>query len=207
MIKYRHIIFDIDGTLLDSEYAVLRGLQDTIAELQDRVVDTEELTFALGIPGAVALKKLGFGDTKAAGTLWNSYFSKYGHTIKLFDGIRELLPQLQAKGYELGIITSKNPQEFADDFGPQCINQYFNTVLCVTDSPRPKPYADPILTYLERTRTLPEEVIYIGDTVYDFQCTQNAGVDFGLALWGNASAENIKAKYFFRVPDEILVMD
>jgi HAD superfamily hydrolase (TIGR01549 family) len=203
-MKYKHLIFDIDGTLLDTEYSILHSLQDTLADIQNKDLDINELTFALGIPGEVTLRKLGVQYTKHANKIWNNNLLKYSSSIKLFDGISELLPELQNKGYQLGIITSKNPQEFTNDFEPHNISGYFSTILCVTDSPRPKPFADPILSYLERTNTSKEEVIYIGDTIYDYQCALNAGVDFGLAVWGNASRKNIDAKYFFCAPKDIL---
>lgn len=58
-MKYEHIVFDIDGTLIDTEYAVLHSLQETIMELSGEEIPVSELTFALGITGADALKILG----------------------------------------------------------------------------------------------------------------------------------------------------
>ena len=49
----------------------------------------------------------------------------------------------------------------------------------------------------------PDEAIYIGDTMYDSQCAYNAGIDFALAVWGNGSKEEIKAKYTFHSPLEV----
>lgn len=203
-MKYKHIIFDIDGTMLDTEYAILHSLQDTVLDVTGRKPEIGELTFALGIPGEVALEKLGITDTLHANTLWNEYLLKYTPFIKLFGGIRELLEQLQAGGYDLGIITSKTRREFAADFEPCGIAGLFGTVICVEDAPRPKPFADPILTYLEKTGAQKDEVVYIGDTVYDSLCAENAGVDFGLALWGSNSREGINAKYFFENPEQVV---
>ena len=59
-MQYKNIVFDIDGTLLDTEYAVLHSLQDTLKELCNYDLSLEEMTFALGITGADALKKLIF---------------------------------------------------------------------------------------------------------------------------------------------------
>ena len=52
-MKYKHFVFDVDGTLLDSGYAVLRAWQDTLLEIQHRAYETSELTFVLGIPGSL----------------------------------------------------------------------------------------------------------------------------------------------------------
>ena len=62
-MKYKHIVFDIDGTLIDTEYAVLHSLQETIKELSGRKIPCSELRFALGITGTDALKKLEIKDT------------------------------------------------------------------------------------------------------------------------------------------------
>lgn len=50
-MKYKHIVFDIDGTLIDTEYAVLHSLQETIRVLSGREIPCSELKFALGITG------------------------------------------------------------------------------------------------------------------------------------------------------------
>ena len=70
-MKYKHIVFDIDGTLIDTEYAVLHSLQETIKGLSGREIPCSELRFALGITGTDALKKLEIKDTSYAIELWD----------------------------------------------------------------------------------------------------------------------------------------
>ena len=65
-MKYKHIVFDIDGTLIDTEYAVLHSLQETIKGLSGREIPCSELRFALGITGTDALKNMRDG---AEGTM------------------------------------------------------------------------------------------------------------------------------------------
>ena len=76
-MKYKHIVFDIDGTLIDTEYAVLHSLQETIKGLSGREIPCSELRFALGITGTDALKKLAIKDTSYAIELWDKNMRNY----------------------------------------------------------------------------------------------------------------------------------
>ena len=203
-MKYSHIIFDIDGTLTDSEHALLSSLQETVATLTGKSLPFDALRFAMGLPGNSSLPRLGITDLTEANRLWNANLRKYSATIHLYDGIRSLLDRLQQHGYRMGIITSKSHEELDADFSPLGIDSYFETILCATDSPRPKPYPDPLLSYMQRTGTSPHELLYIGDTRYDCQCALDAGVDFGLAEWGCSSREGIAATYVFHTPHDVL---
>lgn len=201
-MKKKHIVFDIDGTLIDTEKALLKSLQETIFKITRKEIEVNELKFALGIPGEVTLKRLGIKDVATANKTWNVCLEKHSHEIAIFDGIEPILKKLQ-KDYKLGIITSKNRKEYAADFLPFNLSGYFDTVICVEDSAHPKPSPDPILEYLKKTETKPTDILYIGDSIYDYQCASNAGVEFGLALWGCNSKKHIYADYFFKTPKDI----
>lgn len=203
-MKYKHVVFDIDGTLLDSEQADLLALKRVIYELQGKEYEISKLRFALGIPGNVALKQLGFKDTLEANKLWNSYMKELAYTMRLFDGIRELIIELNSRGIELGIVTSKNRQEYCADFIPFGLASYFTTVITVDDSILPKPSAEPLLSYLLKTGANSQDVIYIGDTSYDCECANNAKIDFGLAMWGQSSLKQGNILYSFKTPEDIL---
>ena len=196
-MKYKHIVFDIDGTLIDTEYAVLHSLQETIKGLSGREIPCSELRFALGITGTDALKKLEIKDTSYAIELWDKNMRNYTNTIKVFDGIIELLKNLLSLDYEMGIVTSKTREEFTHDFCPFGISHYFKTIICADDTQEHKPNAAPILKYVELSKTDHRKVLYIGDSKYDSKCAENAGIDFALAVWGSHN-KHIKADYFFR---------
>ena len=124
-MKYKHIVFDIDGTLIDTEYAVLHSLQETIKGLSGREIPCSELRFALGITGTDALKKLAIKDTSYAIELWDKNMRNYTNTIKVFDGIIELLKNLLSLDYKMGIVTSKTREEFTHDLSYCSTEEFF----------------------------------------------------------------------------------
>ena len=204
MKKYKHIVFDIDGTLLDTEQALLQSLHDTVMELLHEDMPESELKFALGIPGEVTLHRLGINDTLTANKKWNAYLLEYKSQIRLFTGIQDMLTSLKAERYSLGIVTSKTRNEFMTDFAESSgLSDYFDVVVCAEDSARPKPAPDPLLAYLATSGIDACDALYIGDTIYDSQCARSAEVDFGLVLWSNADSMAIPAKYSFKKPSDI----
>ena len=84
------------------------------------------------------------------------------------------------------------------------LSDYFDTVICVENAARPKPSPDPLLAYLNASDANAEDALYIGDTLYDSLCAQNTGVNFGLAVWGNATVQGVPADYLFKRPADIL---
>lgn len=201
--KYTHIVFDIDGTLLDTEYAVLNSLQEVVEKMQHRYIDTTNLRFALGIPGKNAIDILEIDDYETAHVYWVKTFQKYANTIKLFDGIIPILNYLKDNLYTLGIITSKTREELKNDFSPFGITHFFDTIICAEDSIEHKPNAEPMKKFLEFSEATMEKVLYIGDTIYDRECAKGANVDFALALWGCNNQQNINPEYYLKHPNEL----
>ena len=75
-MKYKHIIFDVDGTLVNSNYALLNAWKDTFLQIQGKSWDIKDLTFALGIPGKEIMKKAGAEYSDEAFELWKKYLEK-----------------------------------------------------------------------------------------------------------------------------------
>ena len=199
---YKHIVFDVDGTLIDTEYALLHSLRDILKEEYDRNYKIEELEFALGITGEAAIEQLEISNIKYAIELWNDKLNKYKETVCVFNGIEELLKQLSLN-YKLGIVTSKTKEEFEEEVVHFGLNKYFGIIICADDTKKHKPNPEPLLKYMELANAKNNEIIYIGDSIYDMQCAKASNVDFVFAKWGN-KRQNIEAKYTLNQPLELL---
>ncbi|AVK47870.1 HAD family hydrolase [Clostridium sp. MF28] len=201
---YNCIIFDIDGTLLDTEIAVLSSLQKLVFEELNENLSFDELKFALGIPGEVTLNKLGITNILDCNVKWNKYLKEYFHNVKVFDGIKDTLIKLNEIGILTGIVTSKTKEEFLNDFAPFELNNYFKLIVCADDTKEHKPNPEPILKFIELSGVNKSKTIYIGDTKYDMDCAFGADIDFALALWGAKSSIGINANYILENPKQVL---
>ena len=201
----KHIIFDVDGTLLDSEEAVLLSFQETLYRKTGKKTDILYLKYALGIPSEAALRQYGFPEEEIPEIVdfWGDLTPDYRKFIKVFPGIRQLLEKLKENGARLGIVTSRNAEEYRRDFLPFGLEGYFDTVICADDTLIHKPYGEPVKEYLRRENARAEDAVFIGDTVYDMDCAADAGVDGALALWGCASPAHIRADYYLSCPEDV----
>ncbi|OPH57860.1 HAD family hydrolase [Paenibacillus ferrarius] len=201
---YNTIIFDVDGTLIDTEKAVLGSLQKMLKADYNRDIELDSLTFVLGIPGAISLPKLGIHDIRRANDRWNYFMKDFSSSIEVFSGIIELLNTLDQRNTIQGIVTSKTAEELTNDFVPFGLMNYLKYIVCADDTEKHKPNPEPLMKFLEISGAEPTKSIYIGDTIYDYECARDAGIDFGLALWGCKNHEKINAKYKFENPQDLI---
>jgi HAD superfamily hydrolase (TIGR01549 family) len=200
---YKYLIFDIDGTIIDTEKAVIGSLQKLLKVETGMDYPNDELSFVLGIPGSVALKQFNIADTDQACLKWNEYLKEFYNSIRVFPDLEVIIKHLHDLKIKTGIVTSKTKQELLDDFYPFGLHDYFDYIVCADDTIRHKPDPEPILKCLELAQASPTETIYIGDTSYDMQSAHHAGVDFALALWGTKDP-NLNAKIKLSHPKELL---
>ena len=188
MKKYKLYIFDLDGTLLDSDPMLIETFHFLYKKYKpaDFVIDDNKIITFSG-PQIRDTLKQEFPELDQAMMLkvWREESVKnYPLFTKLFPGSLELLSALVDKGYFVAIYTNKH--RFATDeafriFGIDKLNIFS---MCGDEVSRLKPYPDGIFECMKHFGILDKnEVIYIGDTVYDYNTSINAGVDFGLVSW------------------------
>lgn len=203
---YKSIIFDIDGTLLDTEKAILLSLQQVLKE-EGLSYELDDLKFSLGIPGKEALKQLPVTNVDKMDKKWSQAVFEYADEVGLFSDVEEIIELLADKQIQMGIVTSKTRDELKREFEPFGLNTYFQYIVCADDTVKHKPEPEPLLACLEGLGVPSSSALYIGDSIYDMHCAYKAGVHFALALWGAKTTEGYDlAEYVLKKPQDIAVL-
>lgn len=198
------MIFDVDGTILDTEKAILKSLQKVLRE-EGKDYQLEDLRFALGIPGKETLRRLDVIDVERIHPKWAQIVLEFSQEVQMFKDIKEIIKVLSESPIRTGIVTSKTKQELIDEFEPFGLSSFFEHTICEDDTENHKPHPEPLLVCLERLNATKNEAIYIGDSIYDMQCANSAGVKFALALWGSKTTKGFEsADYVLNAPKDIL---
>jgi pyrophosphatase PpaX len=209
-VRYRVILFDLDGTLIDSGPIILASMRHASVTVLGREPDEESVRAAIGGPGLIAqMHEL---DPERVDELVESYRAHnepLHATLEVFPGIFELLPELRRRGHQLGIVTAKRVAtvQLAFDRFP-LLRDSTEVLVGAEDTDRHKPDADPVLEALRRLGARPEESVYVGDSPFDIQAGNAAGVMTIAVGWGGIHPDErllaAEPDALVHVPGEIL---
>lgn len=191
MAKYKHIVFDVDGTLIDTRDCILYSLQEMLMTVKGERHEIEDLKFVLANTSVKNMYLLGVEEEKIPGAveMWVANEEKNIDMIRIFDGIEQVLAKLEEEGCAFGIVTSRTHEELELVLDRLPIRKYFSVCICADDTKEHKPSAEPLLKYMELSGARKEETVYIGDSASDMACALNAGVDCVHAVWGEPETE------------------
>ena len=145
MKRYSDFVFDIDGTLLDTERTGVLSLMQTIKELTGEEVSYEEAYRFFGVPSSKAASTLGYADEERFAEVWEEHFQELMYLVKPFPGIMDVLHDMHSSGARMGIVTSRSRFELEYDKKLAPLLPMFDTVVCSGDTARHKPFPDPML--------------------------------------------------------------
>ncbi|MDH3743898.1 MAG: HAD-IA family hydrolase [Acidobacteriota bacterium] len=178
---YHLVVFDWDGTLLDSIGAIVGCTRAVLDELGLPQVEESKIRGVIGLGLRETVEALNPGcdeDTfwqvvSSYRRLWLGHFCS---TPVLFDGVEELLETLRERGLLLAVATAKGRGGLDHDLERTGLGSFFGTSRTVDEAPS-KPDPQMLLDILEELSIAREAAVMVGDTVHDLTMAANAGVD------------------------------
>ena len=200
MNKYKLLLFDLDGTLANTDEMVVQSFYALYKEFKPRVVRTrEELYYFSGPPIRETVKtEFPDYDPKAVHQAF-SRISKdfYAPYVTEYEDEIEVLKALKEAGYLLGVVTNKGGPLTKYTLEICHIEDMFDVVISADDVDSPKPNPEGIYKAMEKVDIKNKgDVLYIGDNDIDYFSGSNAGVETMLVSWGPREIKCLdKAKY------------
>lgn len=202
--KYKGIIFDIDGTILNTERMNLIPLQRIIKEELNIDIKYDDLLKFKAYTGIKTLEVLGIKDIEKTYKRWVKYVNEFEEKAQLYKGFDLVIIKLYENGIKCGISSSKTKKQYEIDFIPTGLDKYIYTAVLADDTKNHKPHPEPLLIAANKMGINPKDCIYVGDTIADYKSSKCAGMDFALALWGASDLDGIHADYNLNEPIDLL---
>ena len=197
-MKLRAVIWDLDGTLLDTLGDLAGSTNAALAScgLPARTTDEVRRFVGNGVRRLIERAVPAGTDAETVGRVYDAFVAHYGahsrDTTRPYDGVPELLDALLARGVKLAIVSNKI------DFAVRELSRaYFGDRMqvAVGDAPdrRRKPAPDSVLEAMRQLGVTREETVYVGDSDVDVETARNAGVTCCAVSWGFRPEESLRA--------------
>lgn len=180
MKRYELLVFDWDGTLMDSASEIVSTMQQAIqgTGLPERTPEQMRELIGLGINEVLA-RLFPDLDTQSVRARLERYRARYGvkrSKAKLFGPVKTALEELRDQGYVMAVATGKGRRGLDAAMVSTATRDFFRFTRCADESV-PKPAPDMLEELLLRAATMPAQALMIGDTEYDMAMARAAGVD------------------------------
>ena len=181
MNKYSLLVFDWDGTLIDSKAQIVNCMQATITSLKLETRSGTQISDIIGLGLEEAIQSLypevtSKDITQATQSYREHYLTKDKTPSPLFDGTTEILNALKDLGYDLAIATGKSRRGLDKGLFDTGLENHFPITRCA-DETRSKPHPQMLEEILVDHNTDPSKTLMIGDSEYDLQLANNTKVD------------------------------
>lgn len=186
-MKHELVVFDWDGTLMDSTRLIARSLQAAARDVGIAAPSDEDALFVIGLNMAGIFAKL-FPELDEAGRArlverYRFHFLAREHEAPLYPGVREMLAELHGRGTRMAVATGKARRGLDRALEATGLKPFFEATRCA-DEGFAKPHPGMLLMLLDLTGVAPRDALMVGDTTHDLELAANAGVDAVAVTYG-----------------------
>jgi HAD superfamily hydrolase (TIGR01509 family) len=211
LARFDAVLFDVDGTLVDSLEMIIPGLGDAIERYAGIRPPDSEIQALIGVPIRAQLERyLTYSPTDEQLREMTDYtlarYDAYLDGEKLIDPAIATLRLCKAMGLRTALVTSKNTKELTDFLRRFPAADAVDATVCASDVSNPKPAPDSAFLALSQLEVSPERAVFVGDSIYDMRCARAANVAQIAVGYGSATTEALLAEnpdLYFNSPDDL----
>jgi pyrophosphatase PpaX len=196
MRRYTTVLFDLDGTLIDSIKLILDSYHHTFSTHGLPAQADEFFLRGIGTPLAV---QLAFWATEALSVdalvkTYRTYnLANHDACVKAYPGVVECVRALVAAGSRLGVVTSKNRDGTLRGLAAAGLVEAFEVLVCSDDVTNGKPHREPVDRAVGLLGANRDATLFVGDSIHDMHAGRHAEVHTAAALWGPFAREDLAA--------------
>jgi pyrophosphatase PpaX len=210
MATLRTVLFDLDGTLIDSIRLILDSYHHTLSQHKLPARSDEDWLKGVGTPLHVQFSEWReLPETlEAMIATYREYNLKHhDRMVTVYPGVLEAVREIKAAGLQTGLVTSKNRQGALRGLNLVGLEALMDVLVCCDEVTNPKPHPEPVEKAVELLGADPSTTLYVGDSVHDMVSGRAAGVKTAAALWGpfgRAHLEGAKPDYWLETPGDLV---
>jgi pyrophosphatase PpaX len=188
-VRFPVVLFDLDGTIVDSGWMILASYRHATRTVLGRVIPDDVLMAGVG-RGDLEAQMADFEPEKAdeLARSYREFYAPLHSELEAFPGMLELLRRLDDEGRQLGVVSAKRSDVVQLAFDALGFGELMDVVVGSDEAARGKPHPDQILVALERIGADPDGTAYVGDAPFDVAAAKAAGVHAIGVTWGGIHA-------------------
>lgn len=189
------ILFDLDGTLIDSIQLILESARYAFEKLGREWISDDAWRAGIGIPLFTMFGRYAHDDADQAALIsaYREYqTANHDRLVRCYDDVVDTVRTLHSSGHALAIVTSKSEALALRGLAHVGLARYMDTIVGCDSSSRHKPDPQPVRIALHRLDCAPDDAIFVGDSVHDVLAGNAAGVHTAAALWGAFSRTDLE---------------
>jgi pyrophosphatase PpaX len=210
MTRLQTVLFDLDGTLIDSIRLILDSYHHTLSRHNLPARTDEDWLRGVGTPLSVQFSEWRESPEmlEAMIATYREYNLKHHDTmVTVYPGVLEAIREIKAAGLQTGLVTSKNRPGALRGLKLVGLHALMDVLVCADEVSNPKPHPEPVekaVTLLGADRS---STVYVGDSIHDMHSGRAAGVKTAAALWGpfrRSHLESANPDYWLDTPRDMV---